>query len=115
MKRTPATKAETRCILLAETFTVDEGLGPGIRIVSFINNVGDHEPVGKHEVACCVSCRQSRSEHSAKTAIVHNHSHRVVEMELEFLFAHRSTRMSGRWSAHSMPVAMQLGDANSKL
>ena len=95
-----------RCIVLAENFTVDEGLGPGIRIVSFITVVGDHEPVEKHDVAGCVSCRQSRSEHSAKTAIGHNHSHRVVEMELEFLFAHRSARMSGRWSAHSTPVAL---------
>ena len=40
-----------RCIVLAENFTVDEGLGPGIRIVSFITVVGDHEPVEKHGVA----------------------------------------------------------------
>ena len=101
-KSNPATKAETRCILLAETFAVDEGLGPRIRIVSFINVVGDHEPVGKPDVACCVSCCQSRSKHFAKTAIFHNHSHWVVEMELEFLFAHRSARMT----AHSTPVAL---------
>ena len=64
-----------------ETFTIDEGLGPEIRIVPFINVVGDHEHVGKHDVACCVSCRQSRSGHFAKTAIGHNHSHQVVAME----------------------------------
>jgi hypothetical protein len=51
LKSNPATKAEVRCIALAEIFTVDEGLGPGIRIVSFITVVGDHEPVEKHDVA----------------------------------------------------------------
>ena len=51
LKINPATKAEVRCIVLAEIFTVDEGLGPGIRIVSFITVVGDHEPVEKHDVA----------------------------------------------------------------